>query len=221
MNRPRFLYISIISILLYWIVAVVRSTGSVFQAPDVLNLLLMKTIYLAVICGLLWLNQDTPGSIGFRRDFLVRKILVGAGIGAIFWIFIHLIFQPAIAALLPPKNPSAIDMSIYFKDPASMLIWLFIGVYGGGLVEELQRIFIMTRFELQWGRMGLIIAIIVHAVIFGMGHLYQGSATAIGTGVLGIMNSLVYLRRRSALETISCHAFFDVIGILLAFFINH
>ena len=50
--------------------------------------------------------------------------------------------------------------------------------------------------------------------MFGFGHLYQGLGTALSTTASGLVFSLVYLRRRSALEPIVAHAFSDVLAML-------
>ena len=50
--------------------------------------------------------------------------------------------------------------------------------------------------------------------MFGFGHLYQGLGSAIGTAISGLVFSLAYLRRRSALEPITAHAFSDVLAML-------
>ena len=50
--------------------------------------------------------------------------------------------------------------------------------------------------------------------MFGLGHRYQGLGIAISTAVSGVIFALVYLRRRSALEPISAHAFSDVLAML-------
>ena len=82
------------------------------------------------------------------------------------------------------------------------------------MVEELQRIFIFTRFEKWLGRPGLILGIVLSSVMFGVGHLYQGLGIAISTAVSGVIFALVYLRRRSALEPITAHALSDVLAML-------
>ncbi len=50
--------------------------------------------------------------------------------------------------------------------------------------------------------------------MFGFGHLYQGLGSAISTAVSGLVFSLAYLRRRSALEPVAAHAFSDVLAML-------
>ena len=114
----------------------------------------------------------------------------------------------------PRSAASGPSILTFFKEPRNLLAWLPIGIFGGGVVEELQRIFIFTRFEKWLGRPGLILGIGLSSVMFGLGHLYQGLGIAISTAVSGVIFSLVYLRRRSALEPITAHAFSDVLAML-------
>lgn len=41
--------------------------------------------------------------------------------------------------------------------PWSLPVLLLVGVLGGGVVEELQRVFILTRFRRAWGLPGLVL----------------------------------------------------------------
>jgi membrane protease YdiL (CAAX protease family) len=93
---------------------------------------------------------------------------------------------------------------------------MLVGILGGGLTEELSRIFVLTRFEKAFQRPGLYVALIFSSVIFGIGHLYQGTGAAISTGIYGVVIGLIFIRRRSALEVITAHAFSDVLAILAA-----
>ena len=98
-------------------------------------------------------------------------------------------------------------------------MFFVMAIYGGGIGEELRRVFVLTRFEKLWGRLGLAIALGAHAVAFGAAHMYQGTQVAIGIGISNLAVSLVFLRRRSAIEMITAHATFDIIGITLGYLI--
>lgn len=91
--------------------------------------------------------------------------------------------------------------------------WVFalVVVVAGGVREELQRAFILHRFEgwLGGGRVG----VIVTSIAFGAGHIIQGADAAVATGLLGAFWGVVYLRRRSAIAPIVSHAGFDLIQI--------
>jgi membrane protease YdiL (CAAX protease family) len=118
----------------------------------------------------------------------------------------------------PTDDPSIMS---FFTQPRNLLLWIPIGILGGGVVEELQRIFVLTRFEKWLGRRGLILGVALSSAMFGVAHLYQGLGSAISAAVSGLVFALVYLRRRSALEPIVAHALSDVLAIVAATLLAH
>jgi membrane protease YdiL (CAAX protease family) len=92
--------------------------------------------------------------------------------------------------------------------------WLFVLVVivAGGLREEVQRAFILHRFE-QWLGGG-IVGVVISSVAFGAGHLVQGADVGVATGLLGAFWGIVYLKRRSAVAPIVSHAGFDLLQIV-------
>ncbi len=95
--------------------------------------------------------------------------------------------------------------------------WLFVlvAIVAGGVREEIQRAFLLHRFETWLG--GAEVGVVVTSTAFGAGHLLQGADAAIATGLLGAFWGLVYLRRRSAVAPMVSHAGFDVLQIAQAF----
>ena len=81
----------------------------------------------------------------------------------------------------------------------------------GGVREELQRAFLLQRFERHLG--GAVVGVVVLSVAFGLGHLLQGWDAAIATGALGAFWAIVYLRRRSSVAPIISHAGFNSIEV--------
>jgi uncharacterized protein len=92
--------------------------------------------------------------------------------------------------------------------------WLFALVVfvAGGFREEIQRAFLLHRFDVWLG--GPIVGLVVTSVGFGAGHLFQGVDAAITTGLLGAFWAVIYLRRRSAAAPIVSHAGFDLVQIV-------
>lgn len=92
-------------------------------------------------------------------------------------------------------------------------IWWFaaVVVIAGGVREEVQRAFLLHRFEHWLG--GATVGLIVTSLAFGRGHLLQGVDAAIATGTLGAFWGLVYLRRRSAIAPIVSHSGFNLLQI--------
>ena len=82
----------------------------------------------------------------------------------------------------------------------------------GGVREEIQRAFLLHRFDRWLG--GGVIGIIVTSAMFGAGHLLQGADAVIATGLLGAFWGAIYLRRRSAVAGMVSHSGFDLLQIL-------
>ena len=91
--------------------------------------------------------------------------------------------------------------------------WLFalVVVVAGGIREEVQRAFLLHRFETWLG--GGAAGVMVTSAAFGAGHLLQGVDAAIATGLLGAFWGFVYLRRRSIVAPLVSHAGFDLLQI--------
>jgi membrane protease YdiL (CAAX protease family) len=92
--------------------------------------------------------------------------------------------------------------------------WLFgvVALVGGGIREEVQRAFILHRFEQQLG--GAWIGLALFSLVFGAGHVIQGRDVALTTAALGLFWGLVYLRRRSIASTVVSHSCFNALEIL-------
>jgi membrane protease YdiL (CAAX protease family) len=94
------------------------------------------------------------------------------------------------------------------RSPADALVFAAVTVASGGLREEIQRAFILHRFEQHLG--GAIPGLLLFSVIFGAGHAIQGWDAMVTTAALGAFWGVVYLRRRSIVAPVISHAGFDV-----------
>lgn len=87
-----------------------------------------------------------------------------------------------------------------------------VAILAGGVREELQRAFMLRRFEQHLG--GADVGVLVLSIAFGLGHLVQGRDAAIATGVLGAVWAVMYLRRRSSVAPLVSHAGFNSLEVL-------
>ncbi len=210
--------ISLGAIVLYWIYQIVS------QRPDaplpahfstlVWRIARTKIIVLTALFLLLRLEGEGFKALGLSAREWPKHLGVGLLFGLVMFVALNVALGSVMNSLFPRPAASGPSILIFFKEPGNLLAWLPIGIFGGGVVEELQRIFIFTRFEKWLGRPGLILGIVLSSVMFGLGHRYQGLGIAISTAVSGVLFALVYLRRRSALEPITAHAFSDVLAML-------
>ena len=90
--------------------------------------------------------------------------------------------------------------------------WLALVVLvAGGVREEIQRAFLLHRFDVWLG--GEAVGVVVTSAAFGAGHFLQGADAAIATSLLGAFWSVIYLRRRSCVAPMVSHAGFDLMQI--------
>ena len=91
-------------------------------------------------------------------------------------------------------------------------------VIAGGVREEVQRAFILRRFERWLG--GAAVGVVVASAAFGAGHALQGGDAVVATALLGAFWGVVYLRRRSIVAPMISHAAFDLLQVGLFFVID-
>ena len=96
--------------------------------------------------------------------------------------------------------------------PGQAVMFAIVAIVAGGLREELQRAFLLRRFEQHLG--GATVGVVILSVGFGLGHIVQGWDAVITTGTLGAFWALVYLRRRSVVAPVISHAGFNSLEIL-------
>jgi membrane protease YdiL (CAAX protease family) len=131
--------------------------------------------------------------------------LVALGLAAATLLLIHA-FAPWLRTV--ERNP----LQELMRTPADFALFAVVVVIAGGLREELQRAFLLTRFEQSLG--GARVGLLVTSLGFGAGHYVQGADAAIATGLLGAFWALVYLRRRSAVAPMVSHAAFNLLQLL-------
>jgi membrane protease YdiL (CAAX protease family) len=93
--------------------------------------------------------------------------------------------------------------------PHGAAIMAVVLVVAGGIREEIQRAFLLRRFE-QWLG-GPVVGVVVASVGFGAGHLIQGVDVAVVTGLLGMFWAVTYLRRRSIVAPVVSHSGFNLL----------
>jgi membrane protease YdiL (CAAX protease family) len=169
----------------------------------------------ALVVGLiLWLTRlhgERPREVFFGPRPVIAEGLLG--LPAILVVFaLVAVLMAAIQALAPwmhnvPRNPLQ-DM---IRTPRDAWVFGVVVVISGGLREEIQRAFVLRRFEQYLG--GAWVGLVLFSLAFGAGHLIQGWDVALTISLLGAFWGLVYLRRRSIAAPVVSHAGFNVLEI--------
>ena len=139
-----------------------------------------------------------------------------AGIGALLVPVVFLLvvlLLSALMALAPwlhnvPTNP----LENMAGTAAGAAVLGVVAIFAGGVREELQRAFLLRRFEQHLG--GAVVGVVVLSVAFGLGHIVQGWDAVVTTGLLGAFWAVLYLRRRSAVAPLVSHAGFNTLEVL-------
>jgi membrane protease YdiL (CAAX protease family) len=150
----------------------------------------------------LWLGQRPVG----------REALLGAlSIPVVFLTVVVLLNVLRITAPWlhnVPTNP----LEQLAATPGQAAIFAVVAILAGGVREELQRAFLLQRFEQHLG--GATVGVIVLSAGFGLGHIVQGWDAVVTTGLLGAFWAVLYLRRRSAVAPLVSHAGFNTLEIV-------
>ncbi|HXW05383.1 MAG TPA: CPBP family intramembrane glutamic endopeptidase [Vicinamibacterales bacterium] len=190
-----------------------RTDGGQLAPTFLFTLSLVDTV---VVLGLVLFffraHRERATDVLFGSARVSRETLLGIVLMP-FMYFILLMTLAAIVSLAPwlhnvPRNPLE-DMLQTNRDAAMFALVVMIA---GGVREEVQRGFILHRFRQYLGGGG--VGVIVHSVLFGLGHIEQGYDAAIAISVLGAIWGAVFLARGSIVAPMVSHAGFNLAQLL-------
>lgn len=174
--------------------------------------LIDTALLLALIAGFLRLRGDRPAEIFLGGRAIGRELLVGILLIPVSFVAVAAL-SAAIARWAPElRSPTPNPLASLLRSPRDIAIFAFVVVVAGGIREELQRAFVLRRFEQHLG--GALAGLVVFSAVFGAGHALQGWDAAVLTGALGLLWGVVYLRRRSVIAPALSHAAFNLIEVL-------
>ena len=189
-------------------------TASELQLPFVLTLLLADTLIVIVL--MVWLTRvhgESPSALWLgtarpRRELFVGLLLVPA---VFLMVVVLLNGLRLFAPWLHDVQTNPLEQ-LAGNTPASAATFGLVAILAGGVREELQRAFVLRRFEQYLG--GANVGVIVSSIAFGLAHKTQGWDAVITTAVLGFFWALLYLDRRSSIAPVVSHAGFNSLEIL-------
>ncbi len=169
---------------------------------------------LALLCLVLyfvWRNGEGFEAIGWNFSGAWKEALVGAG------LFIPVYFFTALfGGLLREAGLSAPETLPSYLIPsgiAEYLLALVFLVVVAVSEETIFRGYLMLRLHAITRNPTA--TVILSALIFSIGHGYQGAAGVITVALLGVIFALVYLWRGSLVAPFVMHFLQDFIGIIL------
>jgi membrane protease YdiL (CAAX protease family) len=150
----------------------------------------------------LWVGSARPWREMVHGLLTVPVVAIAAGV----MLNAIRLFAPSLHNV--PSNP----LEQLAATPGEAALLALTAIVAGGVREELQRAFLLRRFEQHLG--GATVGVIVLSVAFGLGHYVQGWDAVIVTGTLGAVWAGMYLKRRSSIAPLVSHAGFNSLEIL-------
>jgi membrane protease YdiL (CAAX protease family) len=172
---------------------------------------------LSLILFFLWRNGEQVIRVGWTFHQGWKEIALGIGLFIPLYVsaaFLETILQAAGFSVPSTPLPSLVA-------PRNMgdLVLAIILVIVVALVEEtIFRGYLILRFKAVVD--SPILLALISAVIFSLGHGYEGTAGVITVGFMGLIFALIYLWRQSLTAPIVMHFLQDFIGIVLAPFLG-
>ena len=187
----------------------IRAEDGGWTPPFVVTMALADMVLVLLLIGMFLRAHREPLAefiLGPRRPF--REVLLGAALIPAAFLIVVVVLS-LILTLRPSLHNVAVNpFERMLQTPRDAAIFAIVVMLAGGVREEVQRGFIVRRFDQYLG--GAAIGIVLYSVLFGLGHLEQGYAAAIATGSLGAVWGVVYWRRKSIIAPIVSHAGFNL-----------
>jgi membrane protease YdiL (CAAX protease family) len=174
-------------------------------------------VLLSLIVWLLRASGDRPRDVFLgagqpAREFALGLVFVPVAFALVMLlqIVIHL-GAPFLRNV--PENP----FQSLLGSPLQVAAFILLVLVAGGVREELQRAFLLRRFDTSLG--GARVGLVVTSTAFGLGHVVQGWDAILVTAMLGALWGSLYLWRRSVIPTIVSHSCFNAGEVLLGYYV--
>jgi membrane protease YdiL (CAAX protease family) len=170
-------------------------------------------LLIGLILALLYAHGERP-----REVLLGPRPVVAEGVFGLWLIPLPLVIALIVILTVRRFAPSLHNVELnplqgLLDSPRDAWWFALVVVVAGGIREEIQRAFLLHRFEVWLG--GGTVGLVVTSIAFGAGHFdLQGVDAGSATGLLGAFWGFVYLRRRSAIAPMVSHAGFDLLQIV-------
>jgi membrane protease YdiL (CAAX protease family) len=154
----------------------------------------------------------------FPSAFLGRGTAQGREVAAgLPWVAAIFVFAYSLKSLFRHLAPGIYSgernvLEDLMRSPGDLGLFLFVALFTGGLKEEMQRAFVIRRFEAGWGPAWL--GALLFAVYFGLGHRVQGWDEAIIAGLLGLAWGILFVIRKSVLAPVVSHGLYDALELI-------
>jgi membrane protease YdiL (CAAX protease family) len=181
--------------------------------PFVLALSLADTALLIVMMiFFMHVHGEAARATWFGTRNRVREALIGLATVPMVFVGVGILLNTIRLFAPSLHNVENNPLEQLAATPGQAAVFSLVAIIAGGLREELQRAFMLRRFEQYLG--GATLGVWVLSAAFGLGHVTQGWDAVVTTATLGAFWAWMYLQRRSSVAPIVSHAGFNSLEIL-------
>lgn len=166
--------------------------------------------FFAAILVLIWIKRQRPfADLGVVPPGGLR-FWIGAAVGALVVAALTLQYRSVMQSLEKKAETRRQFESVGAMLPrsrAEITAFTFLSITAGICEEILYRGFLIWYLS---HISGIVFAVIISSLLFGLGHLYQGSRGLLQTAAVGLIMAGFYILTRSIWVPMLVHALFDI-----------
>lgn len=178
-------------------------------------LLLDATLVTALIFWLLRRHGEQPSRLFLGARPLRPEMSLGVGLTVVVFVLAVVVLSAARQVFPALHNVKENPLQQLIQSPSQALLLAIVATIAGGIREEIQRAFILHRFEQHLG--GAYVGLILYSAAFGVLHSLQGWDAVLATAILGAFWGHIYITRRSIVAPVVSHSGFNAAEIFVFF----
>jgi membrane protease YdiL (CAAX protease family) len=186
--------------------------GSIGFTLTAVATILRDAALVSLVLFFLWRNGESIKAIGWKLKGGWSDILLGILVFPV--MFFGAVWLERLLVSIGFTVPSTPTPSLQPKMDVTHLILAVVLVVVVAIAEEtIFRGYIILRFRALTGGMGW--AALLSAVVFSLGHGYEGTAGVVTVGAMGLVFALTYMWRKSLVMPMTMHFLQDFMSIVL------
>ena len=170
------------------------------------------TLLIVMMAFFMHVHGETARATWFGGSHGIREALIGLATVPLVFVVVGILLNTIRLFAPSLHNVENNPLEQLAATPGQAAVFSLVAIIAGGVREELQRAFMLRRFELYLG--GATLGVWVLSIAFGLGHVMQGWDAVVTTAALGAFWAWMYLQRRNSIAPIASHAGFNSLEIL-------
>jgi len=186
-----------------------RTAAGDLSPRFVFTISMLDTVFvIGLVLFFLKAHRESARQVLLGARPVLREAFLGVMLMPLIFLWVFLILALIITFAPQLHNVAKNPLEDMLKNRQDAIIFAFVVMIAGGVREELQRGFILHRFDQYLG--GGLVGVVFFSAVFGLGHIDQGHDASIATALLGAVWGGLYLIRRSVVAPMVSHATFNL-----------